>query len=56
MAAFTKQYLSAGNHTCQGRAGSRGYEDQDAALLAKLEVDYLKYQLRVISILIITLV
>ena len=36
-------YLSAGNHTCQGRAGSRGYEDQDAALLARLEVDYLKY-------------
>ena len=36
-------YLSAGNSTCQGRAGSRGHEDQDAQLLAKLEVDYLKY-------------
>ena len=36
-------YLSCGNNTCQGRAGSWGHEEQDARFLAKLEVDYLKY-------------
>ena len=36
-------YLSNGNSTCQGRAGSWGFEEQDAQLLARLEVDYLKY-------------
>lgn len=36
-------YLSCGNRTCQGRAGSWGHEEQDARYLAKLGVDYLKY-------------
>jgi alpha-galactosidase len=36
-------YLSNGNATCQGREGSWGHEQQDAQYLAKLGVDYLKY-------------
>ena len=36
-------YLSCGNNTCQGRAGSWGHEEQDAQYIAKLGVDYLKY-------------
>ena len=39
-------YLSNGNNTCQGRAGSWGYEDQDAQYLARLKVDYLKCKSR----------
>lgn len=39
-------YLSCGNITCQGRAGSWGYEEQDAQYIAKLGVDYLKCLLR----------
>jgi len=36
-------YSSAGNYTCQGRAGSLFYEDQDAESYAKWNIDYLKY-------------
>ena len=36
-------YSDAGTKTCGGRAGSRGYEFQDAAQYARWGVDYLKY-------------
>ncbi len=36
-------YSCAGNKTCGGRPGSRGYEYQDAYTYAKWGVDYLKY-------------
>jgi alpha-galactosidase len=36
-------YSSAGNWTCQGRAGSLFNEDIDAADFAAWGVDYLKY-------------
>ncbi|MFO7369693.1 MAG: glycoside hydrolase family 27 protein [Bacteroidales bacterium] len=36
-------YSCAGNKTCAGRPGSRGYEYQDALQYAKWGVDYLKY-------------
>jgi alpha-galactosidase len=36
-------YSSAGTNTCEGRAGSLGYEDIDAADYASWGVDYLKY-------------
>ena len=36
-------YSDAGNQTCGGRPGSRGYEYQDAMQYAKWGVDYLKY-------------
>ena len=36
-------YSSAGNYTCQGRAGSLDYEEQDAEVYAKWDIDYLKY-------------
>ncbi|HEY9165758.1 MAG TPA: glycoside hydrolase family 27 protein [Candidatus Kryptonia bacterium] len=36
-------YSDAGWQTCAGRAGSRGYEFQDALTYAKWGVDYLKY-------------
>ena len=36
-------YSSAGNYTCQGRAGSLYHEDIDAADFASWGVDYLKY-------------
>jgi alpha-galactosidase len=35
-------YTSAGSKTCQGRAGSRGFEYQDAALYAAWGVDFVK--------------
>jgi alpha-galactosidase len=35
-------YTSAGSKTCQGRAGSRGFEHQDAATYAAWGVDYIK--------------
>jgi alpha-galactosidase len=36
-------YSCAGDKTCGGRPGSRGYEYQDALMYAKWGVDYLKY-------------
>lgn len=36
-------YSCAGNKTCGGRPGSRGYEYQDAYTYAQWGVDYLKY-------------
>lgn len=36
-------YSSAGNYTCEGRAGSLYHEDVDAADWASWGVDYLKY-------------
>lgn len=36
-------YSCAGDQTCGGRPGSRGYEYQDALMYAKWGVDYLKY-------------
>lgn len=36
-------YSSAGNLTCEGRAGSLYHEEIDAATWASWEVDYLKY-------------
>ena len=36
-------YSSAGNYTCQGRAGSLNYEDNDANTYAQWNIDYLKY-------------
>ncbi len=36
-------YSCAGNKTCQGRPGSRGYEFVDAKTYAEWGVDYLKY-------------
>jgi alpha-galactosidase len=36
-------YSDAGSKTCAGRAGSRGYENQDAVSYARWGVDYLKY-------------
>ena len=36
-------YSSAGNLTCQNRAGSLGYEDKDATTYKNWGVDYLKY-------------
>ena len=36
-------YSSAGNYTCQGRPGSLDYEEQDAEVYAKWDIDYLKY-------------
>ena len=36
-------YSSAGTKTCEGRAGSLGYETQDAQAYANWGVDYLKY-------------
>lgn len=36
-------YSDAGNKTCGGRPGSRGYEYQDARTYAAWGVDYLKY-------------
>ncbi len=36
-------YSCAGNKTCAGKPGSRGYEYQDALQYAKWGVDYLKY-------------
>ena len=36
-------YTSVGPKTCMGRAGSFGYETQDASTYAKWGVDYLKY-------------
>ena len=36
-------YSDAGTLTCQGRPGSRGYEQKDADQYAAWEVDYLKY-------------
>jgi len=36
-------YSCAGNKTCGGLPGSRGYEYQDALVYAKWGVDYLKY-------------
>ena len=37
-------YSSAVNYTCQGRARSLIYEDQDAESYAKWNIDYLKYE------------
>jgi alpha-galactosidase len=36
-------YSDAGTATCQGRPGSHGYEEKDAAQYAAWGVDYLKY-------------
>jgi alpha-galactosidase len=36
-------YSDAGAYTCNGKAGSRGYEYQDAMTYAEWGVDYLKY-------------
>lgn len=36
-------YSDAGTHTCAGRPGSRGFEQQDARTYAAWGVDYLKY-------------
>ncbi len=36
-------YSCAGTKTCQGRPGSRGYEERDAKQYAAWGVDYLKY-------------
>ena len=36
-------YSSAGDYTCQGRPASLDYEDKDAEIYAKWNVDYLKY-------------
>jgi alpha-galactosidase len=36
-------YSDAGAHTCGGRAGSRGYENQDAITYAQWGIDYLKF-------------
>jgi len=36
-------YSDVGDHTCQGRPGSRGHEYQDALQYARWGVDYLKY-------------
>ena len=36
-------YSDAGTHTCEGRPGSKGHEEQDAATYAAWGVDYLKY-------------
>jgi len=36
-------YSDAGAHTCGGKAGSRGYEHQDAITYADWGIDYLKY-------------
>lgn len=36
-------YSDAGTKTCAGRAGSRGYEYQDALTYARWGIDYLKY-------------
>lgn len=36
-------YSCAGDKTCEGRPGSRGYEEQDARQYASWGVDYLKY-------------
>jgi alpha-galactosidase len=36
-------YSCAGTKTCQGRPGSKGYEEQDARQYAAWGVDYLKY-------------
>ena len=36
-------YSSAGNFTCEGRAGSLHYEEIDAQTWASWDVDYLKY-------------
>jgi len=36
-------YSSAGNYTCQGRPGSLDFEEQDAEIYAKWNIDYLKY-------------
>jgi alpha-galactosidase len=36
-------YSCAGTKTCQGRPGSKGYEEKDALQYARWEVDYLKY-------------
>lgn len=36
-------YSDAGTHTCEGRPGSKGHEEQDAATYATWGVDYLKY-------------
>jgi alpha-galactosidase len=36
-------YSDAGSKTCGGRAGSQGYESQDALQYARWGVDYLKY-------------
>ena len=36
-------YSSAGNYTCQGRPGSLDFEEQDAKIYAKWNIDYLKY-------------
>lgn len=36
-------YSSAGNETCEHRAGSLDYEEVDAQDYAKWGVDYLKY-------------
>eukprot|EP01043_Picozoa_sp_COSAG02_P052903 COSAG02_NODE_5771_length_4050_cov_2.519109_3_plen_154_part_00 len=35
-------YTSRGSHTCQGRPGSKGFEDIDAQTFASWGVDYLK--------------
>lgn len=36
-------YSDAGEKTCQGRPGSLGFEEKDAQMYARWEVDYLKY-------------
>lgn len=36
-------YSDAGTHTCAGRPGSKGFEEQDAESYAEWGVDYLKY-------------
>jgi len=36
-------YSDAGTHTCEGRPGSKGHEEQDAKSYAAWGVDYLKY-------------
>ncbi|HYD51312.1 MAG TPA: glycoside hydrolase family 27 protein [Gemmatimonadaceae bacterium] len=36
-------YSDAGDKTCGGRPGSRGYESQDALTYARWGIDYLKY-------------
>jgi len=36
-------YSCAGSKTCQGRPGSRGFQEQDAKTYADWDVDYLKY-------------
>lgn len=36
-------YEDSGNFTCQGRAGSLGYETVDANTFAQWQVDYLKF-------------